>query len=118
MVSKDFGYWFSGLTDGEGSFGCVLGSRPKHLPQPQFQIRLRADDRPVLEYIHRTLGIGNLYEYKSITNPQGYVSKPAVTFMVNKKSDTAKIVELFRQFQLRSKKKRQFEIWSQIVEIR
>jgi hypothetical protein len=57
-----FGNWLAGFIDGEGSF--TIQSARADMPQfyTRFQIRLRADDRPILEEIRAQLGVGALYE--------------------------------------------------------
>lgn len=117
-ITNDFGYWFSGLADGEGSFGMSLGSRPKFIPACSFSLSLRDDDIRVLKWVRDQLGFGHLYaRNRRERNSQGYISHPRADFFIHNKSETALLVALFRKFPLHSKKARDFEIWSQAVEI-
>ena len=68
QVTPDFGYWFSGLFDGEGSLqfqmrngldGAGHGNRWYSL---KATILMRADNNECLEYVHQTLGVGSLYK--------------------------------------------------------
>jgi hypothetical protein len=117
-MNDAFGFWFAGLADGEGCFSASAKVRPKYLPQPQFTIVSRDDDRGMQEYIRDQLGFGNVFQHKSFVQRDGYTCNPQVAFMVWSREDTGKLVELFRQYPLRSKKARDFEIWAKIVEIR
>jgi hypothetical protein len=117
-MNDAFGFWFAGLTDGEGCFSASAQKRPKFLPQPQFTIRLRDDDQPMLEYIREQLGLGNVFPSRGYRNCEGYTSCPQAAFMIWSREETGKLVGFFRQYPLRSKKARDFELWAKIVEIR
>ena len=119
MVSKEFGYWFAGFCDGEASFGANMDSQHRYIPIVQFVITLRIDDEPTLQYIKEQLGFGEVYDHHiNKKHRQGYISNPTKAFHVNKKSDTAALVDIFRRYPLRSKKARDFEVWAEIVELR
>ena len=117
-MNNDFGNWFAGLTDGEGCFKSYTNRRTRCLPQPQFTISLRDDDRPMLEYIRDQLGFGYLSRRPEFQSREGYISNPTASLIVIRREDTGKLVELFRKYPLRSKKARDFELWAKIVEIR
>ena len=119
-IPDDWGNWFAGLIDGEGTFGLVYGVRPKFFPQPQFSVGFRDDNGQGLEDIQEMLGgIGTLYRSKKrYTNKHGYVSNPKWDYMVNTRHDTSVIVELFQKFPLRLKKAAEFEIWAKAVNLR
>ncbi len=118
---RDFGNWLVGFTDGEGCFQLMIS---KNKPMPDgllrsstFRIGLRYDDKPILEKIRGYLGCGTIYDnftackIKSTTNP-------SAEFRVADIKDLAtKIVPFFEKFQLRSKKKRDFDIWKKGVEV-
>ncbi len=117
-ISPDFGHWFAGLVDGEGSFGMTLGVRPKNIPNLQFGMGLRSDDKAMLDYIHQTLGVGTRYDYgKGRTSTDGYKCNPVSHLVINNKAGVGLLVELFRKYPLRSKKKREFELWAEASEI-
>ena len=118
-VSEDFGHWFAGFADGEGSFVLSVGLRPKFFPQATFTLSLRDDDVSTLELIQSSLKIGEIYERGSRErNRQGYISNPRATYQIHNRDETAILVELFRRFPLRSKKSRDFEIWAEAVDLR
>jgi hypothetical protein len=56
-ATEAFGYWFSGLVDGEGCFS--IAKTPWGF-RCEFIIKLRADDLPMLEEIQTELGIGRI----------------------------------------------------------
>jgi len=122
-----FESWFAGFVDGEGSFiiqrSIRYGERNKSpcvTFYPSFHIGLREDDRPVLEIIKSNLGIGYtlplhrkgkyIYE-RSFPN-----TKDQYMYRVNRKSDSARLVEIFRTYPLQSRKANDFAIWATAVE--
>jgi len=116
-MNEKFGNWFSGLVDGEGCFSLPVPSKYT-IPHPRFDLTMRADDIRMLEQIKSTLGFGQIYSRKhGYKNSQGYTSKLLASYVVWNKSDTLKLVELFREFPLRSKKSRDFTLWAEAVEI-
>lgn len=118
MTKASFGFWFAGLVDGEGSFTLHLDSKRRFIPQPRFDLTMRADDLAMLEAIREELGYGLVNVRKtSYTNPQGYHSKRMAAFIVWKKSDCLKLVELLEKYPLRSKKARDFRLWAEAVRL-
>lgn len=116
-MNEKFGYWLAGITDGEACFG-LRAAKGRMVPSARYDLSLRDDDSEVLEYIRRELGFGKVYyARKSSTNPQGYVSKPRATFAVWNKSDCLKLVSVFETYELQSKKKRDFILWSEAVRL-
>ncbi len=109
------GHWVAGFTDGEGFFH--LQTRRRRLERYPgkffrgvsflFGISLRADDYRALRRVQRTLGVGAIdgpYEKKP--------GNPQYRFTVRKREDIRTVVAFFRQFPLRSKKARDFRLWS------
>jgi hypothetical protein len=107
-MNDSFGHWLAGFTDGEGSFNIqrnAKGARYCH-----FRLVLHGNDRPTLKMIQNELGIGTLW----VGHPASqYGTRAAWT--VQSKSECLKLVEIFEQFPLRSKKSRDFKIWAQAV---
>lgn len=114
-LSPDFGYWFAGLTDGEGTFVIVVD---KKAMSARFALRLRRDDRPTLEYIQATLGFGKLYD---IDDPNGKAvarnGKPNSVYHLNNIKECDALATVFERFPLRSKKAHDFQIWSEAVRL-
>ena len=59
-------HYVAGFIDGEGSFSVSIGKH-KTLKRglevrPEFEIELRADDRPILERVLLTIGCGKIYD--------------------------------------------------------
>lgn len=113
-VDPAFMHWFAGFTDGEGCFSVhkknVNGFETYDC---QFSIALRSDDRPILERIHRTLGMGTL------SNPTAHSRRdgnPQARFCISRKSHCLRLRDLFRNFPLRAKKATDFELWSDALD--
>lgn len=102
-----FGHWLSGFTDGEGCFYLRLTHEGRGYVR--FEIRLRRDDAPILEDIHRYLGVGHLCN----TADGGFFQ---AAFRVHKLSDFVDVlVPHFDRFPLRAKKARDYAIWREAV---
>jgi len=113
---KAFGYWLSGMTDGEGSFHYYRAKDGQ--PHIRFRIRLRADDLPVLEAIQEYWeGIGSIYGEPA--RDQGtHISAPCYGFEVyctQKKREELVVIKHFEEFPLLSKKALAFQVWKQMV---
>jgi hypothetical protein len=112
LVVPDFGWWFSGFFDGEGSF-ILHGERRGATVQyvAKIQVMLRDDDAEVLDEIQRRLGCGRVYR-----NTRRALANPHALFRVGKVQELAEIiVPLFETYPLRSKKSREFAFWKEIV---
>lgn len=115
-ITDYWGGWFAGLTDGEGSFSITKRNNKSLCAnyQCRFDIRLRDDDRAILEEIRDTLGIGNIYDVSAGTGPGGN-GRPLASFVVTAINDCAALVRFFDKYPLKSKKRRDYEIWQETV---
>jgi hypothetical protein len=109
FISSEFGYWFSGLFDGEG---CLVANKDKrgslHIAA---QIAVRVDDTEMLRHVQRHLG-GKL----SPNNPKP-PSRPKVQWSLRGGIETLIkiIIPLFDQYPLHSKKRLEYTLWRQVV---
>jgi hypothetical protein len=109
-IDPAFGHWFAGFADGEGSF---LITRVGKSYRCIFNLHLRGDDRPVLEEIHSTLGIGTLWDFP----PYGQRGINKTTrWEVIRKQEVIELRDVFLTFPLRAKKANDFAIWSKAVD--
>ena len=108
-MTDEFGYWFSGLVDGEATFTIRQHTRHPNY-ECSFAISLRDDDFDVLDVVHQTTGIGKLFSVKGYrtTNPQ-------TRWLVRKKSDCLQLVDILDRYPLRTKKQNDFRIWREAV---
>lgn len=112
------GDYIAGFVDGEGCFALKFRRDIRHERKNkpvyfywdiEFVIALREDDREILQKIKSTLGCGKIN-----------ISRKGqeVRYAVNNINDLAeKIVPLFNKYQLRAKKKHDFSLWKEAVEI-
>lgn len=115
-VSDDFGHYFAGFFDGEGTL--VVWHRRRNRGKksyPEFrlsiQITVRKDDVNVLEYIMDNIG-GNIYKNIHKNSP----TNPAATWRKENIKELAEnIVPLFDKYPLHTKKSREYEIWKPLV---
>lgn len=75
------------------------------------EITLRDDDRDVLEDIRRTLGLGVVGRRPS----RGPNWAPTATWRVSGRRECQLLVQVLDQVPLRSKKKRDYMLWREIV---
>ena len=114
-VSPEFGYWFSGIFDGEGTLVCTIqlaedGTWRKY--RLGLELGLRADDLSVIQYIHTNLGGKYGLCKKNGRDRYAQWGLFGLTALRNV------AVPLFTQYPLRSKKAKEFEIWRSLVEDR
>lgn len=100
-VYDEFGHWFAGFVDGEGSFEIMRRNY-----RCRFTLGLRDDDSATLEMICKTLGLGKVY-YSNINT----ISK----MDIGKREETRKLCLFFDKYPLRSKKQRDYAVWKQAV---
>lgn len=101
--------WFAGFVDGEGCFS--VHRKPQDTFDCQFSIGLRADDKPILIEIQRTLRIGTVADHH-----RGYEDNPQARFCVSSKKDCIRLAEVLRAAPLRAKKAQDFEIWLEALQ--
>jgi DNA modification methylase len=112
-IDPDFANWFAGFTDGEGCFSVHKKTINGYETYDcQFSINLRADDKPILAEIQKKLGgIGSL-----VDRPERNEGKPQARYCISSKKDCQRLQAIFSVFELRAKKKRDFEIWSNALD--
>jgi hypothetical protein len=106
-VGLEFGHWFAGFFDGEGSLGIYSDGRTYRCTA---SIQLRADDEPILYEIIERLGMGALYRSPGHGN-----TAPQVSWRAERRTHCFRLVELFDAYPLRAKKARDYAIWRQAV---
>lgn len=108
MSDRDdaFGHWLAGFIDGEGSF-IIHGAERK---QCRMCVKLRADDRAILDEIVERTGIGRVTH-----QPNNARTNPQYGWLVITKADCQRLVALLERYPLRAKKARDFEIWREAV---
>jgi len=110
------GYWLAGFTAGEGCFSFRKNNHdnPRTNYGCQFQIRLRDDDRAILEELRETLGIGNIHD-RPVHISDSFNRQPQTIFQVQAIAECAELVKVFKKYPLRAKKGKDFEIWARMV---
>lgn len=104
-----FGYWLSGLADGES---CFLISPRRNRRVCRFTIVLRDDDHEILEEVHRRTRIGALTRReRRADSAHTLVANPSVTWDVRSKCDVYLLTLIFDRYPLRAKKAQDFAIW-------
>ncbi len=104
-VDVGLAYYLSGLIDGEGSFR--VGPKERRC---EFSMKLRRDDRAILEAFRRFLGHGRISD-----EPGRDGSRPQARLVIDTKDGCEAMVGFVRRFPLRAKKARDFEPWAEAV---
>lgn len=113
-------HYIAGFIDGEGSFVFFLSPR-KDLRlgfevNLDFQIELRIDDREILERIKETLGCGHINELHYARYERW---QPHVKYRIGKIDDLQnKLIPFLRLYPLQAKKRKNFEIFAEAVEVK
>lgn len=109
------GHYLAGLTDGEGCFSIRAYNvhKPTKTYGCAFIIKMRADDRFLLEGLRDALDLGTIATEsgRGDSKPR----KPTVRWVVGDKVGCLAVVTLFDRFPLWSKKARDFHVWRQAV---
>ena len=117
-IDDNFGNWLAGFTDGERCFRISKWNKNKRNPSAcygcQFKIGLRNDDRPILEEIRDTLGIGFIRDQVANTYG-GHNNQALAIFQVYTTAECVKLVKLFKKYPLRAKKQHDFLVWKEAV---
>src|SRR3989344_464922 len=110
--------YIAGLTDGEGCFyvNLRLAKTKKASPtvETHFYIKVRKEDKPMLEAVKLALGCGAIYfqKEKRLNHTKCY------RYEVNSRHDIReKIIPLFTDYQLLSLKRNDFRIFAQISQM-
>ena len=108
-------HYIAGFVDGEGSFHVAIQKNPSVITPwqlvPEFHVSQHESSKHVLVLIRDTLGCGYV-KPNHRTNPDD----ATYVFVVRSRKDLAyKIIPFFKEFQLRTSKKDDFEVFSRIV---
>jgi hypothetical protein len=107
--SVDDGGFFAGFLDAEGCFQIARTS-DGHSWGCSVAINVRADDRPVLAEMQRISGVGRLIE-----RPAAASSHPQAAWRVQSQLECQRVARLLELHPLRSRKRREAEIWTRAV---
>jgi hypothetical protein len=108
-------YYVAGFVDGEGSFHLAVQKNPsvRTLWQivPEFQVSQHEASKEVLLLLRNVLGCGYVKpNHKSSSRDVTWV------YVVRSRQDLAtKVIPFFREFRLRTEKRHDFEVFSEIV---
>lgn len=108
-LAPDFGFWLAGFIDGEGCFNCQPKSKTLNAVHTSMVVGLRADDFLILESCRDKTDLGAL-QYIQQRDQIG-----RWCWVVASKPDCQSLVAILDRYPLRSKKRRDYEIWRKIV---
>ena len=110
---KNFCTWFCGFTDGEG---CFHINKNKTGFSPEFRLSLRIDDVGILNEIQKRFNFGKVYLKKRKFREKYPNQKDNMVYCVWKIKDC---FELINNIELggglKSKKKRDYEVWKEFI---
>ncbi|MFH1542011.1 MAG: LAGLIDADG family homing endonuclease [bacterium] len=108
-------YYVSGFCDGEASF-VIAKNGGQHVPF--FALKLRIDEKPLLDSIMAFFGCGRIYTYGHNPKAKHYSAKrrPVCFYKVTKLLDLEdNIVSHFSRYPLAGKKAQAFAEWKKLV---
>jgi hypothetical protein len=126
MESDDsFKHFIAGFVSGEGSFFVSLQRNNAYRTNTQvvcgFSIKVRADDRELIDQIWRAFDFaGNVHEISAeryrYEYDTGLRRNDAVMYIVRKLSDLIEhIIPFFDMYPLHGRKRENYELWKQVV---
>jgi len=101
---NNFYEWFTGLTDGEGSFN--ISRRNTQNFAFSYEITMHRDEDDMLNFIQKTLGIGKVF-----------LSGNTVKFCVTRREDITIIIDIFKKYPLQSTKNLNFLSFKKAFEL-
>lgn len=106
-----FGHWLAGFIDGEGCFGITRLRRDHGICWSlRFTLKLRSDDRPILEECRdRAGGIGTIRS----TKPRGHNLQ--AMWVIESRADCQALADILDRYPLRAKKARDYVIWREAL---
>lgn len=106
-VSDRLAWYITGLVDGEGCFYIAAA-------RCEFIIKLRDDDQSLLESVRATLGgIGTITANRARADQPNRM--PQARWTVTKQRELVYLTEFFDAFPLKSKKRRDYDVWREAV---
>ena len=109
MMDKNFGWWLTGFIDGEGCFRIHKEKKGEYYAC-HFHIKLRSDDKKILEECQRRTNLGQLNDV-----PVYNTSKPGVRWIIQSRDECLALMSIIDEFPLKSKKKRDYKIWKKAL---
>ena len=100
----------AGFIDAEGSFVIAPNNRGTTW-RCCMTLALRLDDADVLSDLCRSTGLGQISLKRARRG-----SRPQAGWTITSKRECMELTRLLKQFPLRARKRRDFEIWSEAVE--
>jgi hypothetical protein len=118
-LDDGLGHWLAGLAETRATFSikrtAAYGVGRRHLaPGCRFDVTLPACDRAVLAELRDRLGFGALF--LSDHGAQRPARGGQVRLSVHRIPDCLRLAEALRRYPLRTRKRRQFEVWARAVE--
>lgn len=104
-----FGHWLAGFIDGEG---CFLIGEFEGRYHPTMVLKLRDDDRVLLDEIVECTGVGYVRDRKAQGN-----SRPCTAWHVGSQADCVALVDLLDAYPMRSRKARDYAVWRRAVAV-
>ena len=104
--AEDLLAYLGGFFSGEGCFG-LSGLQPRAV------VKLRRDDRAILELFARRFGLGRVRDQAAYGG-----SNPTATWLIGATDELGAAVRLFEAAQLRGRKRREFEVWREAADDR
>lgn len=106
-MDDSFANWLAGFIDGEGCFVIAFDKKKKHY-HVWFSLSVRKDDAAILHEIVAKTGIGK------VCRGQNECEK----WSVMSKRDTQALASLLDEYPLRAKKKNDYKIWCEAVNLK
>lgn len=110
MNDNAFLDWLAGFVAGEGCFYAGKSSNCRQV-ETRLEIHLRDDDLDILLEIQERLGMGTIYRLPR-KKDSGY---PQAAWSVARTTECRRLVDIFDVHPVRAKKRRDYEVWREIV---
>ena len=115
QADLELGHYIAGFVDGEGSFHVAIQRNPSTKASwqlvPEFHVSQHVSSKSVLDLMRDTLKCGYVKP-----NHRHNPSDETYVYVVRSRTDLiSKVIPFFRKFRLRTSKREDFEIFSEVV---
>ena len=110
-ISAAEGHFIAGFIEGEGHFGLTEANGGQSF-QCLMGLRLRDDDARLITWLRERTGVGTLRPVAAQST-----AKPQVEWRVQTQAGCRVLVDLLTRFPPRGRKRLEFEIWAEAVEL-
>jgi hypothetical protein len=119
LTGDELGWRLAALADGEGCFAMTISGSKRQSFRCFFIVGMRSDDRPFLELMQTSTGLGHLFDLtpsiKALARRPG--TNPQTHWGINAYHEVLALAAIFDRYPPISKKARDYAIWREALDV-